>query len=260
MPRPTGDSIETRLARAGLPPLRRSAWIEVDLSALAANVGVLRRIAGPGVAILPVVKADAYGHGMVPVAAALESAGVDGLCLATLDEAVTLVEHGISAPLLVLYPIPVDGVAELTRHGIRLGGGSPDGLAPILERASALGVADRLAIELEIETGLGRGGVSPEAAVDAANEILAAGARLEGVWSHLQEAEVADLTAHQVARFEDAVRRLAEAGIAVPRRHLAASAGILLGSAPVYEAVRRGLVTYGLIPDELAPAGFGHDE
>jgi len=254
------DSIEARLARAGLPPLRRSAWIEVDLTALAANVDVLRRIAGPGVAILPVVKADAYGHGMVPVAAALESAGVDGLCLATLDEAVTLVEHGISAPLLVLYPIPVDGVAELTRHGIRLGGGTPDGLGPILERASASGAADRLAIELEIETGLGRGGVPPEAAVDAAREILAAGARLEGVWSHLQEAEVADLTADQIIRFEEAVRRLAAAGIDVPRRHLAASAGILLGSAPMYEAVRPGLVTYGLIPDELAPAGFGPEK
>src|SRR4051812_15827728 len=115
MPRPPEESIEARLARAGLPPLRRSAWIEIDLAALTANVAVLRRITGPGVAILPVVKADAYGHGMVAVAEALESAGVDGLCLATLDEAVTLAEQGIGAPLLVLYPIPVDGVGDLTR-------------------------------------------------------------------------------------------------------------------------------------------------
>jgi alanine racemase len=255
-----GVPIEARLARAGLPPLGRTAWIEIDTAALASNLVVLRRMAGDGVAILPVVKADAYGHGMVPVARTLAAAGADGLCVATLDEAIVLDDSGLDAPLLVLYPIPPSGVVEAARRGIGIAGGTAGVLDDLLATAAAGGVADRLSIELEIETGLGRGGVLPEAAVEAARAILATGARLGGVWSHLQEAEVVDLTAAQIARFEDALRRLSNAGVDVPRRHLAASAGILLGALPRYDAVRPGLAIYGLLPDELAAAGIGLDD
>ncbi len=79
--------IEARLAAAGLPPLPRTAWLEIDLDALAANLRLLGRLAGPGVPLRPVVKADAYGHGAVPIARALEAAGADGFCVAAIDEA-----------------------------------------------------------------------------------------------------------------------------------------------------------------------------
>ncbi len=252
----SGASIEDRLARAGLPPLGRTAWIEIDTAALAANLAAIRRLAGPGVALLPVVKADAYGHGMVPVARTLEAAGADGLCVATLDEAIVLRDEQITAPILVLYPIPAGGVVEAARRGIGLAGGTATALDELLATATAAGVADGLSIELEVETGLGRGGVLPGEAAAAARRILASGARLGGVWSHLQEAEVADLTAAQIARFEEALAVLAAAGVDVPRRHLAASAAILLGAVPRYDAVRPGLATYGLLPDELAAAGI----
>jgi alanine racemase len=248
-------SIERRLERAGLPALRRSAWIEIDLDALAGNVAAIRAMAGDGVQVLPVVKADAYGHGMIPIARALEGGRVDGLCVATLDEAVALVEAGVRAPILVLYPIPVDAVEDAARLGVGLAGGSTDGLRPLLARAAALGVAGRLAIELEIETGLGRGGVEPAEAPVAARAILDAGARLSGVWSHLQEAEIPEITRAQVGRFEAALAALREAGIEPPRRHLAASGALLLGAVPAYDAVRPGLITYGLIPDELLATG-----
>jgi len=252
--------IETRLAQAGLPPLRRTAWIEIDTAALAANLAVIRTMAGAGIAILPVVKADAYGHGMVPVARALAAAGADGLCVATLDEAIVLRDSGIAAPILVLYPIPPSGAVDAVERGIGLAGGTATALDELLATVTAAGVADRLAVELEVETGLGRGGVLPEDVVDAARRILASGARLGGVWSHLQEAEVEGLTTTQIARFEEALAALAGAGIEVPRRHLAASGGILLGTVPRYDAVRPGLATYGLLPDELAAAGIGLDD
>ena len=253
-------SIEARLTRAGLPPLRRTAWIEIDTDALASNLGALRRIVGADVRLLPVVKADAYGHGMLPVARTLEAAGADGLCVATLDEAIVLDDAGIGLPLLVMYPVPADGAAEAARRGIRIAGGSAASIAAFAEAAAAAGLVDRLRIELEIETGLGRGGVAPADAVEAARCLLAAGGRLTGVWSHLQEAEVGPITDAQVAAFEDAVDRLAAAGIDIPRRHLGASAAILLGTVPTYEAVRPGLATYGLIPDELASAAIGVDD
>jgi hypothetical protein len=102
-PRPP---IETRLAAANLPALPRTAWLEIDLDALRHNLDVLRRLAGPGVPILPVVKADAYGHGAVEIAQALEGAGVAGLCVATYDEAVQLRAAGILARILVLSDRP----------------------------------------------------------------------------------------------------------------------------------------------------------
>ncbi|MEA2520157.1 MAG: alanine racemase [Chloroflexota bacterium] len=205
---------------------------------------------------MPVVKADAYGHGMVPVARILADAGADVLCVATLDEALALDDAGVPTPILVLYPVPPDGAVEAARRGIGIAAGAATMLAGILRATTQAGVAGRLTVELEIETGLGRGGVAPEEAVDAARRILASGSRIGGVWSHLQEAEVADVTAAQVVHYEDALARLGEAGIAVGRRHLAASAAILLGSVPRYDAVRPGIATYGLVPDELAAAGI----
>ena len=197
---------------------------------------------------------------MVPVARTLEAAGADGLSVATLDEAIALRDAGIAAPLLVLYPIPAEAVAEAARRSIRVVGGEPAGVETLLAEASRTGTIGRLEVELEVETGLGRGGAPVDAVVDLARRIGAAGARLSGVWSHLQEAEIASITADQVAQFEAALAHLAGAGIGVPRRHLAASAAILLGNVPRYDAVRPGLMTYGLIPDELATAGIGLDD
>ena len=100
------EPVEGRLRHAGLPPLPRTAWLELDLEALRGNLAALRRIAGPGVRVEPVVKADAYGHGAVPIALALEAAGADGLSVATLDEALELRDAGVALPILVLYPVP----------------------------------------------------------------------------------------------------------------------------------------------------------
>ena len=210
-----------------------------------------------GLPAMPVVKADAYGHGMVPVARALEAAGVEALCVATLDEAVVLREAGIAAPVLVLYPIPpaVAPLAVGLRVAVASGGGPAlDGL---LGNATAGGVITDLEIELEVETGLGRGGAPPEDVVAVARRILDAGATISGVWTHLQEADVAAITNEQVRRYEVALAALRTAQIAVRRRHLAASAAILLGNVPRYDAVRPGLITYGLIPDELLPGVAG---
>ena len=257
---PAPKPIEDRLAAAGAQPLRRTAWIEIDGNALVSNLATIRRLAGDGLQVLPVVKADAYGHGMVPVARILEAAGADGLSVATLDEAVGLRDAGIAAPIIVMYPIPPGGAAEASRRGIAIVGGDPGDVTELLAAATSAGLVADLSIELEVETGLGRGGATPDLVVAVARSIVDAGARLDGVWSHLQESEVAEITAGQVARFEDALGRLAQAGIDVPRRHLAASAAILLGNVPRYDAVRPGLITYGLVPDELASAGIGLDD
>ena len=233
------------------------AWVEIDLDALVTNLAVARDLAGPGVLVEPVVKADAYGHGMVPVARALVEAGADGLGVATFDEAVVLRSAGLEGPITVLYPIPPDLAPDAAARRIAVAAGGGEVLAAVLARvgrANARPGTPELLVELEIETGLGRGGVAATDVAAAAAAIAATnGARLAGVWTHLQEAEDQPRTAAQIARFEAALASLAAAGIDVPRRHLAASAGLLLEGIPSYDAVRPGLMIYGIIPEELDP-------
>ena len=248
--------IERRLAAAGLPALPRTAWLEIDLDALRANLAVLRGLAGPGVAVRPVVKADAYGHGAVPVALALEAAGVDGFCVAAFDEALELREAGIRAPILVLYPVPPAWLGEAVRLGIAITGGDSAGVAELVHAAAELDPARPVALELEVETGLGRGGLAGADLVAAARLASAsAGLRLAGLWTHFQAVEDPDLTSAQVAMFEAAVRTIRAAGIELPPRHAAASAGLLTHDLVAYDGVRPGLALYGLVPDELAPPG-----
>jgi alanine racemase len=243
------------------------AWLELDLDALTDNLRLVRELVGPDVQVEPVVKADAYGHGMIPIARALIDAGADGLCVATFDEAVDLREAALPGRLTVLFPIPPERAAEARKRQIGIAAGERDQVERMLAAVASAGPgdwsgavggdpakADRLDIELEIETGLGRGGVMAADLVAIASAIEAApGARLAGIWTHLQASEDPGRTTDQIGRFEAATRTLEAAGIAVPRRHLAASGGILVPEIPAYDAVRPGLMIYGIPPDEFEP-------
>ncbi len=113
-------SIDERLRAAGLPPLYRPVWLEIDVPALVGNLGVIQDRVGPQVEVWPVVKADGYGHGIEVAARAFLSAGAAGVCVATLDEALAVRKAGIEGPVLILYPIPVDSVEDAARQGFQL--------------------------------------------------------------------------------------------------------------------------------------------
>jgi alanine racemase len=249
---PPRPPIEERLAAAGLPGLPRTAWLEIDLDALRYNLDVVRARAGPGVPVRPVVKADAYGHGAVPIARALEAAGVDGFCVAAFDEALDLRAGGIRGPIVVLYPVPAAWVAEAAMAGIGVPAGDLDGLAALVRAAGRANlVGTPLDIELEVETGLGRGGFAVADVVAAADLVdRSKGVRLAGLWTHFQAVEDRPGTAAQVERFEAAVAAIETAGIGLPPRHVVASAALLDGIA-AYEGVRPGLALYGITPDEI---------
>jgi len=240
--------IEVRLAAAGLPPLPRTAWLELDLDALAGNLATLRAMAGPDVPIHPVVKADAYGHGAVEIARALEAADADGLCVATIDEALELRGEGIGLPILVLYPVPVTWLDAARANAIDVTAGDPVLLKRLL--AAPAGGAP-LGVQLEVETGLGRGGAMPSEVAPIVERIdAAAHARLVGMWTHLQASEDGGITGDQLRRFDEAAGLVAAAGHAVPTRHVAASGGVLTGVG-AFDGIRPGLSTYGILPDEL---------
>ena len=216
---------------------------------------MLGRLAGPGVALHPVVKGNAYGHGMLEVTRAVMAAGAAGVCVATADEALAIRATGIRAPVLVLFPVPVAYVPELARRGVAVTAGDLEMLAATAaaaEEVAGQGRPRRLRIHLDVETGLGRGGFDL-ADVPAAARLAstARSLRLEGLWTHMQAPEDEERTREQMARFEVALAAVEAARVRLPRRHAAASGGLLLGNVAGLDAVRPGLSVYGLVPDEL---------
>lgn len=244
------------------PALPRGAWLEIDLDALSGNLRAIKRLVGDRVEVAPVVKADAYGHGLEEASRAFVAAGADRLCVATVDEGLRLREAGVGAPIVVLFTPPADVIEQAVAGGLELIVGDEAAAHRIVERwagESRKGAAV-MTLHLEIETGLGRSGVRPERAAAVARALAETpGVRLAGVWSHLASPEQADQTSAQVQAFEAAVEQLGAAGVSVPVRHIAASGAIFAGTAPAYEMVRPGLAAYGLLPPEVVVADHARE-
>ncbi len=248
-----GQPLEARLRAAGLPPLPRSAWLEIDVTALAANVATIRSLLEPGVRLAAVVKADAYGHGLVPTVRALVGAGVECLCVATLDEALAVADVATGVPILALFQPPADGMCEAAARGIEVTLSAEGTIAEL----ARLGLPpDRpLHVHLEIDSGLGRAGVTAERAAAVAEGLREIpGVRLVGVWTHLASAHDASASAEQASRFARAAEALEAAGARGVLRHICATGGVLGRTAPRYDMVRIGLALYGLLPEAFPVA------
>lgn len=226
---------------------RRGAWLEIDLGAIEHNLELIRGVVGQA-AVAPVVKAEAYGHGLVPVARAIEPL-VDALCVATLDEASALRPH-VRTRILLLYPVPHAAVPEAVQLGVELPVMSAADLRAIGEAARRAATAVR--VHLGVETGMGRGGLPPESVAAVAAEAQSdPGIVLAGLWSHLHSPEDPPTSDGQLLRFEFATTALRDAGIKVPVRHIAASGGIFAGDEPALDLVRPGIATYGVLDAAL---------
>jgi alanine racemase len=237
------------LRAAGLPALPRLAWLEVDTQALSDNLRTVTELAGPGVGIAAVVKADGYGHGLEIAARSFAAAGAALLCVATLDEGLRLRQAGIGHPVAVLFAIPPERLAEAVRAELELVVADLAHAEELLrswEAEQGRQGTGELRLHLEIETGLARAGVPSESAGGLARAIAEApGASLVSIWSHLASSHDRSASAEQVARFETAVRGITEAGLPRPPRHIAASGALFGATAPTYEVVRPGISLYG---------------
>jgi alanine racemase len=245
--------VDAWLAGAGLPPLPRGAWLEIDLDALESNLATIRVLGGRGTRVAPVLKADAYGHGLEACARALQRAGAGMLCVATLDEALVVRRAGVRVPLLVLFPIPPDAVREAAESRLELVVTDADGAGELLAAWTSAGPGGTtLRIHLEIETGLERGGVPADAAADTAQSIAdTAGVELAGVWSHLASPVDASFSAAQENRLRRAVQAIEATGLQTPQVHLSATGGLFAGTGAAHDLVRPGLALYGELPDDL---------
>ena len=230
----------------------RPTRAEIDLGALTRNHATLRA-AAPGVDVLAVVKADAYGHGAVPVSRALEAAGVRFLGVALVEEGLALREAGLQSDILVLGGAYDGGWETLLEHRMIPVVFRPEHLTALEAAARARGTTARA--HLKVDTGMGRLGVLP-GDVPAFLEAARACRRVElqGLCSHFANADLADaaLTGLQVSRFRTALGQMRAAGFEPRWRHLSNSAGLLAlpeaRDGVEMNLARPGLALYGLVP------------
>ena len=252
---PSTDAALSVPAMPAGPGADRPTAASISLSALTHNFEEVTRRAN-GRKVLAVVKANAYGHGLVPVARHLLGRGAHMLGVALVEEGRELREAGIEAPILVMGPVfpeQADAVAALR-------------LTPALSNNTVARALDdaarkrsrRIAVHVKIDTGMSRTGVSPEAAPDLIRGMNSLdGIVVEGLMTHFADADLRDkaFAAQQMERFENLIRTLTDQGISIPLRHAANSASILDYPRALFTMVRPGLMLYGYDPVEGNASG-----
>jgi alanine racemase len=222
----------------------RPTWAEIDLLALKDNIRALKERIGPGVELLAVVKANAYGHGALMVARAALAAGASRLGVACPDEGVALRRAGIQAPILILGYTPVGEAEKVVAYGLTPTVNSVAQAEAVAQASARRGLITP--VHLKVETGMNRFGLAPETLLALAHTVEGMSSlRLEGIYTHFACADEADkaFTWQQYEAF------MAVAGkLQVPLRHVANSAAVLDLPQMALDMVRVGIALYGLYP------------
>ena len=240
-----------------MPPTR-STVAHVNLAALQANYrAIVTHLAGDPKRrppqLIAVVKANAYGHGAGPVALALEQAGATMLACADIEEGVALRRAGVRVPIFVFGALSVSDLDGVLDHAL-----TPTISSPFAARAVEAAAARRdstIGYHLKIDTGMHRLGFRHDNLARTLPPVLASPhLRLDGVFTHFASADVPDspLFDQQRTRFDAAIEMLRALGGHPPLRHAANSAALLRDSRVWYDAVRPGLLLYGIVPPPLA--------
>jgi alanine racemase len=230
------------------PPDERPTWVEVDLDAVTRNVAALRAQAATD-RLMAVVKADGYGHGMVPVARAALAGGAEWLAVALVEEGLALRAAGVDAPVLVMTEPPAAAIPALVEGGL-----TPAVYSSGFSHALDAYARDRgapIAVHVKLDTGMRRVGVPQADWEDALTTVRdAGGLRFEGLWSHYAVADEPDhpFIEHQSREFARALELAGRLGVRPAITHLANSAGTLHLHEHHHDMVRPGLAIYGLEP------------
>jgi len=215
----------------------------VDLSAIKHNVELLKKTAGTK--LLAVVKADAYGHGLVPVAKAAISGGADYLGVALLEEAIALREAGVEAPILAWLVQPGSDFKKAIELNIDVAAASLKALQEISDASES----KKARVHLEVDTGMTRGGFLSEWDHLTAENLK--NVEVVGIFSHFARADEPGEAQNdeQLTRFNEMVERVHSFGFTNVIRHLSNSAATIKNHAAAFDMVRTGIAMYGLSPD-----------
>ena len=227
----------------------QNCWIELSQSALRNNISIFKKLLAPNQKLMCVVKSNAYGHGMVPIASSALNHGADWLGVFSVEEGVTLRHAGIDAPILVLGPSAGAQYVLAQKHQLQVTIASRVGLQSYVDALSSANVP----VHLKLETGTHRQGIMYDELDDISRRIKSSGIPVAGAYTHY--ADIEDTTEHefaasQRAQFEISVSRLRALGIKIPLPHTACTAAAILFPNTYFEMVRVGIGTYGLWPSK----------
>jgi alanine racemase len=231
----------------------RPTQLEVDLDRVAENYRAIERHVG-GRRVMPVLKANAYGHGLVEVAARLAREGAPYLGVAFLEEGLLLRELGIETPILVMGGIMENQIPHFLNNRLTLTASSIGKLQQIELAAAELGMPAR--VHLKIDTGMERIGVHHyNAAVFLEESLRCRHCQIEGIYSHFASADSGNLgfARQQLERFQEVLRFYEERGLEPPQRHIANSGAILQLPESHLDMVRPGILLYGVFPSFAVP-------
>ena len=231
---------------------RRPAWVEIDLGKLRRNLQLIRRDLPREVQLLAVVKDEAYGHGALDVARVAVEEGAWGFGLSTLEEAMTLRDAGITAPLLLLGERRETELEWCVAHNLTVCVNEPHTVRALAKIAANFG--KQVPVHVKIHTGMSRYGVRWDEALPLIEQIVAEKSlRLEGVMTHFSQSDETDKTFAnlQFARFSEVLRALEQRKISVKLRHACNSGGFLDLPHAHLDMVRVGILMYGVFPSSV---------
>ena len=230
----------------------RPAWVEIDLARLRRNLQLIRADLPHAVQLLAVVKDEAYGHGALDVARIATEEGAWGFGLSTLEEAMTLRDEGITAPLLLLGERQEAELPWCVAHDLTVCLNEITTAKKLAHVAAAAG--KRAKVHVKIHTGMSRYGVRWDEALPLIEQIVAEKSLLlEGVMTHFSQSDELDKTFPnlQIARFDEVMRGLAERGISAGCQHLCNSGGFLDLPHAHRDMVRVGILMFGIFPSSV---------
>lgn len=227
-------------------------YAAIDLDAVCHNISEIKKLVGPDTKIMPVIKADGYGHGAVPVAKALNKIGVDGFAVAIIEEGIALRKQGITKPILILGYTSEYQYASLIQHEIEQTVFSYEMAEAISKFAVTMKKEAR--IHIKVDTGMNRIGFKPtEESVGQVQRIQKLpNIKIQGIFTHFACADEEDKTSarYQKELFDQFVSKIEEKGIEIPVKHVSNSAAIMDLRECRMDMVRSGIITYGLYPSE----------
>jgi len=230
-------------------PFLRPTWAEIDLGAFRHNFKEIKRKLKKGTSLLPVVKADGYGHGMEEIARASLSCGAKLLGVANIEEGIFLRKKGITAPILILGSVyPLSNFTHILRYNLTPAICSLQAsqeLSKIAQRRKK-----KVRVHIKVDTGMGRIGVSAENAVSLVKKVIQLpGIIIEGIFTHLAAADSDyQFTMEQIGKFQSVINELKGDNINIKYKHAANSTAILRYSDAHFNLARPGISLYGLAP------------
>lgn len=233
------------------------SWVEVDLDNFISNLREIKRLIGPHVDFMQVVKADAYGHGAIEISQVALRNGARMLGVANADEGVQLRVSGIDAPIVILGPSTEPEIEDIIKYNLTP---SVSDLTFVKKLQKALKkTGGTIAVHIEVDTGMGRGGTMHSEAIQLINNILALpNIKLEGIFSHLASSEAPlPYNDRQWQLFSNLLKEIEVRNIRIKIRHMDNSGGVLNFPQFGLDMVRPGIMTYGIYPSPATATKAG---